>query len=238
MEVLADYPKKPKLWTAKGLKTLGALIKKVRDERQLSYRSLRDLIKERTGHHMSDVTLGDLEKGTREPAWRTLSIVAASEIVCKPNGVPYTVEEFCDIAAEQINPDDPAFFKQNHGTKKNALSKEEKNLHQFSYLQLQRLKALIDASRIVLNLNEAQYVRAATNNGIEADEALLFYEDVMDETLRSHPVYRIEAFLPLIFKVTKWNPLMLNQNETYEGDFQGLVKDLETLNNSGIHHRV
>lgn len=231
--------KTPKLWTKKGLERLGNLIKASRETLRMSQRALAVYIEEQTGHCISFTNLSALERGNHQLSWNTLAILAAAEFACKPNGVPFTVEELCEIASENLLLDNPTVLNsdKNHGTKEHVLLKEEA-MYQFSYFPFQRLKALMDASRAELDISEVQFVRAAESNGIDADEALLFYEDVQDGTLRSHPVSRIEAFLPLLFRIKKWNPLTLNKKKTYAGDFQGLLQDLEAFNNSGIHQQI
>ncbi|HEY9610501.1 hypothetical protein [Allocoleopsis sp.] len=113
-------------------------------------------------------------------------------------------------------------------------------VYQFEYLVFNRLKNLMDASREQMGLSEIQYVRSAASNGIALEEASLFYEDVMDGTYnRSHTRTRIEAFLPLLFRIK--NPrtgLSLDTSRTYTGNFEGLIRDLERLGNGAAQQPI
>lgn len=115
-------------------------------------------------------------------------------------------------------------------------------MYQFEYTVFMRLKVLMETSRNQLALSEVAYIRTASSNGITLEEASLFFEDVMDGTHnRSHPRTRIEAFLPLLFRIK--NPasgFSLDTVRTYSGDFEGLVRDLEQLGNGAqqpVHYR-
>lgn len=95
--------KKPKFWTKTGLQALGRLVKQSREKTKLSQRGISALIEERTGHYVSDTSLGDIERATKEPKWNTLAAIAAAEFCFKSDGSPYTVDDFSNIASESYS---------------------------------------------------------------------------------------------------------------------------------------
>ena len=107
----------------------------------------------------------------------------------------------------------------------------------FSYSQMQKLKTLTLASIDKWGYTSEQFRREAMKRGISREDAVFFYEDIMEELhTSSRPRHVVEAFLPLWFKVRYWNPLDLDAS-TYTS-VEELVRDLEELNNSSINSSV
>ncbi|MEW5859598.1 MAG: hypothetical protein AB1861_19795 [Cyanobacteriota bacterium] len=240
----ASNPKKAKLYTEEGLKKLGKLLYIARKSLKLGYRSFSNHMLLKTGYSLSEITLMDMEKAIRVPSWRTLAILECAEIIYRPDGTPYTFEEFCQVAYGAIDPTDPEspfFWGAEHGMKEStpkSTRKKREDMYQFTYEQMKRLKVLMEGSRLISGLDDEGIIQAATQNGIAEPDARLFYTDIVDENLRSHPISRIEAFLPLLLRVKQWKPLLLNQEETYANDFHSLIKDLEHVNDSAPQYTV
>lgn len=247
----------PKLWTKAGLLQLGELIKRSREEKGLTLRSLADYIEENTGHEVGYSSLGRVERGEGSTTWNTLAIIAAAGFILHEDGTPYTVEELsaiaCAAASQEIASESSDFFKPSYpekstdsrilSGKKSGRKAVSQAMYQFEYTVFMRLKVLMETSRNQLALSEVAYIRTASSNGITLEEASLFFEDVMDGTHnRSHPRTRIEAFLPLLFRIKKpASGFSLDVDRTYSGDFEGLVRDLEQLGNGAqqqpVHYR-
>jgi hypothetical protein len=240
----ASHPKKAKLCTEEGLKKLGKLLYIARKSLKLGYRRLSEYILVKTGYSLSEITLMDMEKAIRVPSWRTLAILECAEIIYRPDGTPYTFEEFCQVAYGAIDPTDPKslfFWGAEHGMKEStpkSTRKKKENMYRFTDEQMKRLNALMEGSRLILGLDDEGIIQAATKNDIAETDARLFYTDIVDENLRSHPLSRIEAFLPLLLRVKQWKPLLLNQEGTYANDFHQLIEDLEHVNNSATQYTV
>ena len=235
----------PKLWTKAGLLQLGELIKRSREEKGLTLRSLADYIEENTGHEVGYSSLGRVERGEGSTTWNTLAIIAAAGFILHEDGRDFTVEELSAIASESSDFFKPSYPENSTDSriligKKSGRKAVSEAMYQFEYSVFMRLKVLMEASRNQLVLSEVAYIRAATANGITLEESSLFYEDVMDGTYnRSHPRTRIEAFLPLLFRIK--NPraaLSLDTSRTYAGDLEGLIRDLEQLGNGATHQPV
>lgn len=240
----SSNPKKAKLYTEDGLKKLGKLLYIARKSLKLGYRSFSNHILLKTGYSLSEITLMDMEKAIRVPSWRTLAILECAEIICRLDGTPYTFEEFCQVAYGAIDPSEPEspfFWGAEHGMKESApksARKKKEDMYQFTYEQMKRLKVLMEGSRLISGLDDEGIIQAATQNGIAEPDARLFYTDIVDENLRSHPLSRIEAFLPLLLRVKQWKPLLLDHGKSYAGDFHELIKDLEHVNNSTTQYTV
>ena len=114
-----------------------------------------------------------------------------------------------------------------------SLDEEEVHLYQFQYQEISRLKKLMVASQRKLLMSREQYLQSAMSRGITREEAIYFYEDVMEEQLASHPISRISAFLPLLFKVSGWKPLILKDNT-----YTSVEELLKHLNNFSVGSTV
>lgn len=111
----------------------------------------------------------------------------------------------------------------------------KKDMFSFSYFQMQKLKKLLLASKDILGYTTEQYLRAAIARGITREEAVFFYQDVLEELhTASRPRHVVEAFLPLLYKVRRWNPIQLNVGVTYSS-LEELVRDLEELNDFSVN---
>lgn len=95
-----------KFWTKSGLKSLGKAIREAREEKGWSMDHVVDLIQHKTGHALSKSTLSAIERASasRNPEFNTLAAIAAAEFVLDPSGKPLTVFDFCNIAAEELDP--------------------------------------------------------------------------------------------------------------------------------------
>lgn len=87
------------LITKRGLETLGKVLKKHREDNNLSMDKLVAEINVKTGCFISKAAISDLERGNTEPKWDTLAILAASGYV------PYTVDQLFAIATERLEVD-------------------------------------------------------------------------------------------------------------------------------------
>lgn len=94
-----------KIWTKHGLKALGAILREARKARGWSQRDLSQFVYERTGHKVSDRSIGNLENNTGEPKYNTVALIAAAGFVINPStGKPFTEDDFIDIACEVLDP--------------------------------------------------------------------------------------------------------------------------------------
>lgn len=107
----------PKVWTERGLKKLGQIIRISRENQRLSLDEMADIVLRRTGRSISKKTLGNIENGVGEPKYNTLAIIAAVKIVVDGQGKYLSIEDFMDIASEV------EFFHTSTQTKSMSLEK-------------------------------------------------------------------------------------------------------------------
>jgi transcriptional regulator with XRE-family HTH domain len=93
---------KPMLITKPGCRNLGALLEKGRRARGWSLDTLVDFIQNTTGETLSKAALSTLERGTVEPKFNTLAIIAAAGYVVNPEGIPYSLQDLWLIACEKL----------------------------------------------------------------------------------------------------------------------------------------
>lgn len=92
----------PCLITGQGKRALGEILKKARERLGYSLDDLVDYILKKTGQTISKSSLSEIERGTVDPKWNTLSILAASGYLDEA-GEHYTVTELFEIACEKIS---------------------------------------------------------------------------------------------------------------------------------------
>lgn len=92
--------------TDKGRKALGDLIQQARNEAELSLIEFSLLIqKVASGAKISAQALNDIENANiKNISAKSLSVIARTEIVKKPSGEPYRMDELYLIACELIDP--------------------------------------------------------------------------------------------------------------------------------------
>lgn len=94
-------------WTLRGIKLLGIVVKKAREQRGWTVRDMERLTDEISqGYHkVSRDTMSDFERGVRIPAHNTVVVLAKLKFVLHPmTGQPFTEDELSDIAAEVLDP--------------------------------------------------------------------------------------------------------------------------------------
>ena len=230
---------KPKLWTRQGLQNLGEFVRLSRrslgrrygKERGFSQRDLEDFIKQKTGHELHNTTLSGLERAINEPTWNTIAILAAAEILLKSDGTPYSVEELSDIICEEITPPTPPFDELEANNDLIVLQYYEvgDNVYSFTPSQQERLRQLVNASKRALSLSRDAFIQRCINGtDLTFKEMLLLYSDIQDGTIRIHTKERIEALLPMLFKVRVWKGsagVELDPTKHY-GNLEELERDL------------
>lgn len=87
------------IWTKAGLARLGEIIRRSREKRGMDLRRTAHYISDLTGISVGHNTLGDIERGTREPKYNTLAAIAASGIV-EYKGKVLNIFDFIAIASE------------------------------------------------------------------------------------------------------------------------------------------
>lgn len=96
-----------KFWTNRGIKILGTVVKKAREERGWTVRDIEKLTGElyQGRYTISRGTMSDLERGIRIPAHNTVVVLAKLKFVLHPvTNQPFTEDELSDIAAEVLDP--------------------------------------------------------------------------------------------------------------------------------------
>jgi transcriptional regulator with XRE-family HTH domain len=91
---------KPMLITKLGCTNLGILLEKARRARGWSLDTLVDFIQQSTGETLSKTALSTLERGTVEPKFNTLAIIAAAGYVVNSEGISYSLQDLWLIACE------------------------------------------------------------------------------------------------------------------------------------------
>lgn len=97
-----------KFWTNRGIKILGAVVKRAREERGWTVRDIEKLTGElyEGRYTISRGTMSDFERGIRIPAHNTVVVLAKLKFVINPvTGKPFTEDELSDIAAEVLDPE-------------------------------------------------------------------------------------------------------------------------------------
>lgn len=90
------------LITKPGCRNLGTLLEKGRRARGWSLDTLVDFIQNSTGETLSKAALSTLERGTVEPKFNTLAIIAAAGYVVNSEGIPYSLQDLWLIACEML----------------------------------------------------------------------------------------------------------------------------------------
>lgn len=94
-----------KIWTKRGLEALGEILREARKARGWSQRDLSQFVYQRTGHKVSDRSIGNLENNTGEPKYNTVALIAAAGFVINSaTGKPFTEDDFINIACEVLDP--------------------------------------------------------------------------------------------------------------------------------------
>jgi transcriptional regulator with XRE-family HTH domain len=99
------------LMTKTGCQNLGALLEKARRSKGWSLDRLVDFIRESTGETLSKAALSTLERGTVEPKFNTLAIIAAAGYVVNSEEIPYSLQELLLIACEATPADNQILVK-------------------------------------------------------------------------------------------------------------------------------
>ena len=97
-----------KFWTLRGIKILGVVVKKAREERGWTVRDIERLTDEISNgdYKISRDTMSDFERGIRIPAHNTVVVLAKLKFAINPvTGKPFTEDELSDIAAEVLDPE-------------------------------------------------------------------------------------------------------------------------------------
>lgn len=237
---------KPKLWTEKGLKELGRLIKQSREAKGWSLRDLEEHLRTHIGY-VSNSTLSGLERANHEPKWNTLAIIAAAQFCLKADGTPYTVDEFSDIASECYQEKNAIFQKielihRPSATLYQEIQDVQEEMDFWNERMCLRVQALIKESLKKQGLSR-QPGTAAEQAGVDPNS----FDRAALRAMSSGSVDRmtgtrvtpglLDAIAAICYEVLGWNPDHTPRSlgdRTYKDRSQQLLNDL--LNHE--HQRV